>query len=82
MNMKAIRVRADGSIKLPQEVLRSFPATSELGVWTQGDMIVLKRLQPIPPSQIAERFPEETPSLEEIAAEVHQLRTEKRRRHG
>ena len=80
--MKAIKVRADGSIKLPQELLRSFPATSELGVWTQGDMIVLKRLQPIPLSQIAERIPENPPSLEEIAAEVHQLRAEKRQRHG
>ena len=82
MTMKAVRIRADGSIKLPQEVLRSFPTASELGVWTQGDVIVLKRLQPIPPSQIAERVPEETLSLEEIAAEVHQLRAEKRRRHG
>jgi hypothetical protein len=80
--MKAIKVRADGSIKLPREVLREFPAASELGVWTQGDMIVLKRLQPVPLSQIAERVPEESPSLEEIAAEVHQLRFEKRRRHG
>ena len=79
--MKAVRIRADGSIKLPREVLRSFPNASELGVWTQGDVIVLKRLQPIPPSQIAERMPEETIPLEEIAAEVHQLRTEKRRRH-
>jgi hypothetical protein len=80
--MKAIKVRADGSIKLPQEVLRAFPAASELGLWMQGDMIVLKRLQPIPPSQIAERVPEESPSLEKIAAEVHQLRAEKRQRRG
>jgi hypothetical protein len=80
--MKAIKVRADGSIKLPQEVLRSFPVASELGVWIQGDMMVLKRLQPIPLLQIAERVPEESPSLEEIAAEVHQLRFEKRQRHG
>jgi len=79
--MKAVRIRADGSIKLPREVLRSFPSASELGVWTQGDVIVLKRLQPIPPSQIAERMPEETIPLEEIAAEVHQLRAEKRRQH-
>jgi hypothetical protein len=34
-------------------------------------MIVLKRLQPIPLLQVAERVPEESPSLEEIAAEVH-----------
>jgi hypothetical protein len=80
--MKAIKVRADGSIKLPQEVLRSFPVASELGVWIQGDMMVPKRLQPITLLQIAERVPEESPSLEEIAAEVHQLRFEKRQRHG
>jgi len=80
--MKAVRVRADGSIKLPREVLRSFPTASELGMWTQGDVIVLKRLQPIPPSQIAERMPEETLPLEEIATEVHRLRAEKRHRHG
>ncbi len=80
--MKAVKVRSDGSIKLPRELLQLFPRASELGVWTQGDVIVLKRLRPISPSQIAERVPEEEMPLDEIAAEVHRLRKEKRKRRG
>ncbi len=80
--MKAIKVGTDGSIKLPREILRLFPRASELAVWTEGDMIVLKRLRPLEPSQIAERAPEEEMPLEEIAAEVHQMRREKRRQRG
>ena len=80
--MKAIKVRPDGSIKLPQELLQLFPRASDLGVWTQGDMIVLKRLHPIPPSQIAERLPEEEMPLDEISAEVHRVRKEKRKQRG
>jgi hypothetical protein len=75
--MKAIKIQADGSIKLPPEILRLFPSASELAVWTEGDMIVLKRLRPLKPSQIAERVPEEEMPLEEISAEVHQMRREK-----
>ena len=80
--MKAVTVQTDGSIKLPKEVLRLFPSASELAVWTEGDMIVLKRLRPLKPSQIAERASEEEMPLEEIAAEVHQIRQEKRSRRG
>jgi len=80
--MKAVKVQTDGSIKLPKEVLRLFPSASELAVWTEGDMIVLKRLRPLKPSQIAERASEEEMPLEEIAAEVHQMRREKRSRRG
>ena len=80
--MKALKIQADGSIKLPQEILRLFPNTNELAVWTEGDMIVLKRLKPLRPSQFAGREPEEEMSLEEIAAEVHQMRREKRKRRG
>lgn len=80
--MKAVKIRSDGSIKLPQEILRLFPTASELAVWTQGDLIVLKRLKPLQPSKIAERAPGEEMPLEEVAAEVHQLRQEKRGRRG
>jgi hypothetical protein len=62
--------------------LRLFPNTSELAVWTEGDMIVLKRLKPLRPSQFAEREPEEEMPLEEVASEVHQMRREKRQRRG
>jgi hypothetical protein len=77
--MKAVKVETDGSIKLPKEMLQLFPTASELAVWTEGDMIVLKRLQPLKPSRIAERVPESGPPLEEIAAEVHRMRRETRR---
>jgi len=80
--MKAVKVETDGSIKLPKEMMRMFPTSSELAVWTEGDMIVLKRLQPLKPSRIAELVPENGPPLEEIAAEVHRTRREARRRRG
>lgn len=80
--MKAVRVETDGSIKLPEEMLRLFPTATELAVWTEGDTIVLKRLQPLKPSQIAERVPAKEPSLKDIAAEVHRMRRETRRRRG
>ena len=80
--MKAVKVETDGSIKLPEEMLRLFPTSTELAVWTEGDTIVLKRLQPLKPSQIAERVPQKEPSLKDIAAEVHRMRRETRRRRG
>lgn len=80
--MKAVRIQSDGSIQLPKEILRLFSSASELAVWTEGDMIVLKRLSPLKPSLIAERVPEKEMPLKEIAAEVHQRRREKRGRRG
>jgi hypothetical protein len=80
--MQAVKIQADGSIKLPKEILRLFPAASELAVWTEGDMIVLKRLRSLKPSRIAERAPEKEMPIEEIAAEVHRMRREKRSRRG
>ena len=69
-------------IRLPKELLRLFPRASELAVWTEGDMIILKRLTPLKPSEIAQRAPDGEIALEEIAAEVHEMRREKRSRRG
>ncbi len=80
--MKAVKVETDGSIKLPKEMLRLFPTSSELAVWAEGDMIVLKRLQPPKPSRIAERVSDKGPPLKEIAAEVHRRRRETRKNRG
>ena len=80
--MQAVKIQTDGSIKLPKEILRLFPSASELAVWAEGDMIVLKRLRSLKPSQIAERAPEKEMPIEEIAAEVHRMRREKRSRRG
>jgi hypothetical protein len=76
--MQAVTVQPDGSIKLPKAVRRLFPNKSQLGVWTQGDTIILKRLKPLSPSQIARRAQDRELSLKEIAAEVHRMRREKR----
>ena len=80
--MKAVKVETDGSIKLPEEMRRLFPTSTELAVWTEGDTIVLKRLQPLKPSQIAERVSEKEMPLNDITAEVHRMRREMRRRRG
>jgi hypothetical protein len=80
--MKAVKVEAGGYIKLPKEMLRLFPTANELAVWTEGDVIILKRLQPLKPSRIAERVPENGPPLKDIAAEVYRMRRETRSRHG
>jgi hypothetical protein len=80
--MQAVKVENDRSIKLPEEMLRLFPTSTELAVWTEGDTIVLKRLQPLKPSQIAERVQAREPPLKEIASEVHRTRREARRRRG
>jgi hypothetical protein len=80
--VKAIKVETDGSIKLPEEMFRLFPSSTELAVWMEGDTIVLKRLQPLKPSQIAERVSEKEMPLKDIAAEVHRMRREARRRRG
>jgi len=78
--MEAVKIEADGSIKLPKGVLRRFPKKSELALWAEGDTIVLKRLRPAEPTEFAERVPEEGMSLEEIDAEVQAYRREKRAR--
>ena len=80
--MKAVKIEMDGTIKLPREVLRLFPKASELVVWTEGDMIVLKRLRPLKPSQIAERLPAREMPLPEIAAEIDRMRRERRARRA
>jgi len=76
--MKAVKVQADGSVKLPSEVRRRFPSRSELLVWTEGDRIVLKRVRPARPTEFAERAPAPAMPLGTIAAEVHRMRRAKR----
>jgi hypothetical protein len=78
--MQAVKIEADGSVRLPKGVLRRFPKQSELMVWAEGDVIVLKRLRPPEPTEFAERLPGEGMSLEEIDAEVQAHRKEKRAR--
>ena len=80
MVMKAVKIEADGSIRLPKGVLRRFPARSELAVWAEGDIIVLKRLKPAKLSALAASRPEKEMPLAAIDAEVHAHRRERRAR--
>lgn len=77
--VKAIKIKRDGSVKLPKQILRRLPLQSEMAVWAEGDTIILKRVAPAPLTRIAERQPGRGPRLKEIAAEVSRLRREKRR---
>jgi hypothetical protein len=76
--MQAVRIDEDGAIRLPKTVLRRFPRQSELLVLSEGDTIMLKRMKPLKPSDLPRELPGEEMSLEEICAEVHAYRKEKR----
>ncbi len=76
--MKAVKIRADGSIKLPKDILRMFPPASEVAVSWEGDTITLKRLTALKPSRIKKGAPGKEMSIEEIGEEVHEIRREKR----
>ncbi len=77
--VKAIKIKRDGSVKLPRQILRRLPQQSEMAVWAEGDTIILKRVAPASLTRIAERQPARGPALNEIAAEVNRMRREKRR---
>jgi len=75
--MKFIKIGKDGTIALPKDILKSFPALSELALWWKGDSLVLKKVAPSKPTEFAERSPEKGPSLEKISEETHKARKEK-----
>ncbi len=80
--MDAVKIDADGSVRLPRSVLRRFPRQSELLVWSDGDTIMLKRMKPVRPSDLPRDRPGAEMSLEEINAEVRAYRKEKRASSG
>lgn len=76
--METVKV-ANGKIELNLRLVKWLQPDSELAVLTQGDTLILKKLRLPRLSAIAERAPQDTPMpMEEIAAEVHQYRREKR----
>jgi hypothetical protein len=78
--MKFLKVSKNGTITLPREAQKSFPASSEIALWWKGDALILKRITPIRPSEFAERRPRKGPSLKEIVLEIGKMRKEKK--HG
>ncbi len=78
--MRSVKVRADGSIKLPADILRTFPPASELAVSWEGDTITLQRLTARKVSRAQKRVASKQMSPEDVSEEVHEIRREKRSR--
>ena len=76
--MKYVKVNEDGTIVLPREAMKAFPALSELALWWKGDALILKRVSPFRPSEFAERVPKKGLSLRGVIKEVHKMRKEKK----
>ncbi len=76
--MNVIKVRRDGTIKLPQALLALFPIGSFVSVERSGRSAVLKRsVQPKPESKSKPRGPR-VMAIEDVAEEIHDIRRERR----
>lgn len=78
--MKAVKIRADGSIKLPADVLRTFPAGSEVAVSWEDDTITLQRLAKRKSARAKKSAGAAEMSVEDVSEEVHEIRRERRGR--
>lgn len=79
MTAKLVSV-IDGKIVLPEELQNWVKSEEQLLAILEGDTLILKRLNPTPLTEIALRATDEPePPLQEIAAEVHRYREEKKK---
>jgi hypothetical protein len=75
--MEAVKV-IDGKITLPPSVVNWIGVTDEFSLFIEGDTLILKKMRAPILSEIATRASDEETPLEEIVAEVHRYRREKR----
>jgi len=78
--MNTLKIRADGSIKLPADVLRAFPPGSDVAVSWEDDTVTLQRLAARKPSRAKKPVGGKQMSPEDVAEEIHEIRREKRGR--
>ena len=70
---------AQQTLKLPAEIAARFKPADRFVVWAQGDTLYLKRVTPLPVTDIVAQAPEGEPlSLDEINQIVHQVRKQRR----
>ncbi len=74
--MKTLSVERNRSLTLPKSV---FKPTDKVAVITEGDTIILKKINLPKLSQLARRAKERPMSLPQIVQEVHKYRKEKKR---
>jgi hypothetical protein len=79
--MKAVKV-INGKITLPPSVMNWLGSTSELSLFIEGDTLILKKVCVPRLSEIAACASDEEMPMEEIVAEVHRYRQEKRNAGG
>ena len=77
--MELAKVNSDLEIEFPSSIKKWLSAESELAVFLQGDIMVLKKIQIPAISTVAKRKAGEEMALSEIVEEVHRYRDEKRR---
>ena len=75
--MNAVTIK-DGTIKLPPSLAGWLGDLKELSLFVEGDTLIFKKVQAPRLSEIAGRVVEEEMSMDEIVAEVHRYRQEKR----
>ena len=75
--MNAVTIK-DGSIKLPPSLTGWLGDLKELSLFVEGDTLIFKKVQAPRLSEIVGRVVEEEMSMDEIVAEVHRYRQEKR----
>ena len=70
---------AQQTLKLPAEIAARFKPADRFVVWAKGDTLYLKRVTPLPVTDIVAQAPEDEPlSLDEINQIVHQVRKQRR----
>jgi len=76
--MEIAKVKPDLQIEFPLTARNWLSAETELAVFVGRDTLILKKIKIPKLSTIAERATENEMTLDEIVAEVHQYRKEKR----
>ena len=70
-----VELTEERTLKLPPEIAERFRPADRFVVWTEGEMLCLKRITRRSVTEIVEQAPEGQPmSLEEINELVHEVR--------
>lgn len=76
--MEIAKVKSDLQIDFPLKVKNWLSSETELAVFVERDMLILKKIKIPKLSTIAEKNIENVPPIDEIVAEVHRYRQERR----
>lgn len=75
--MHTLNISKNGIITVPKSISSIFKPTDKLAWFTEGDTLIIKRINPPRLSEIAARIKEKPIPLKEIVKEVHAYRKEK-----